>query len=103
MANTKRSLGIAVVTCAMVAIVGVGSRAVAQMHTVEPSAANSNETKQAKIDRALSAGPADIAKGATVAEMDAQGKMIILRAGTNGFTCMPGDPTGVGQPAMCED
>jgi hypothetical protein len=36
-------------------------------------------------------------------EKDPQGKMTVLRAGTNGFTCMPGDPTGIGMPAMCED
>jgi len=55
------------------------------------------------IARALSAAPPDVAKDATVAEMNFLGKMTVLRPGTNGFTCMPGDPTGVGQPAMCED
>lgn len=29
--------------------------------------------------------------------------MKVLRQGTNDFTCMPGDPTGVGMPAMCAD
>ncbi|MGA8023409.1 MAG: hypothetical protein WB990_10605, partial [Candidatus Acidiferrales bacterium] len=47
--------------------------------------------------------PPDVAAAATVAEMDAHGKMTVLRPGTNGFTCMPGDPSGVGQPAMCAD
>lgn len=103
MAQTKRWLVVAAGIFAAAVVVASGTRAVAQMQTTQPSGANSNESKQAKIDRALSAGPADIAKNATVAEMDAQGKMIILRAGTNEFTCMPGDPTGVGQPAMCED
>jgi hypothetical protein len=40
-------------------------------------------------------------QAATVAEMDQQGKMVALRAGTNGFTCMPGDPKEVGEPPMC--
>lgn len=61
------------------------------------------ESAQAKIARALSAAPPDIARAATVAEMDRDGKMTVLRTGTNGFTCMAGDPKGVGQPAMCED
>jgi len=84
-------------------IAAVGSGAAAQMHTPQSSASNSNDSTQTKIARALSAAPPDVAKAATVAEMDGQGKMTVLRAGTNGFTCMPGEPTGVGQPAMCAD
>jgi hypothetical protein len=71
-----------------------------------PSAAQSTglqESAAAKIRRALSAGPASITQDATVAEMDSDGRMKILRQGTNDFTCMPGDPTGIGMPAMCAD
>jgi hypothetical protein len=59
-------------------------------------------TKQ-KIFLALSAGPSNIIKDATVAEPDGHGGMRILRQGTNDFTCMPGDPSGVGMPPMCMD
>jgi hypothetical protein len=59
-------------------------------------------TKQ-KIDLALSAGPSNVADGATVVEPDGHGNMKVLRQGTNGFTCMPGDPSGVGMPPMCMD
>jgi hypothetical protein len=59
-------------------------------------------TKQ-KIALALSAGPSNIIKDATVAEPDGHGGMTVLRQGTNGFTCMPGDPSGVGMPAMGMD
>ncbi len=58
---------------------------------------------RAGIERALSAAPPEIARGATVVETDARGNVKILRAGTNGFTCSPGDPGGVGKPAVCED
>ena len=61
------------------------------------------ETKQAKIKRALSAAPSRIAKSAKVVDMDAQGKMEVLRDGTNGFTCFPGHPGVVGDVAMCAD
>jgi hypothetical protein len=61
------------------------------------------ESMQSKISRALSAAPPNIAKSAAVAEMDAHGKMKILRIGTNDFTCMPGDPKEIGLPPMCED
>jgi hypothetical protein len=84
-------------------ILGVCLAASAQTRSTEPSGSSAPESVQTKITRALSAAPPDIAKAATVAEMDSQGKMTVLRAGTNEFTCMPGDPKGIGQPAMCED
>jgi hypothetical protein len=61
------------------------------------------ETTEAKIARALSAAPADVAQSARVVDNDAQGKMIVLREGTNGFTCMPGNPKVIGDPPMCSD
>jgi hypothetical protein len=64
---------------------------------------DAGETTQAKIARALSAAPADIAKSARVVDKDAQGKTIVLREGSNGFTCMPGNPKVIGDPPMCSD
>jgi hypothetical protein len=61
------------------------------------------ETNEAKIARALSAGPEDVTRGARVVDTDASGKMIVLRDGTNGFTCMPGNPEVIGEPPMCAD
>lgn len=77
--------------------------AMAQMNGMQPAAATSTESNETQIARALSAAPPDIAKDAAVAEMDSNGNMTILRHGTNDFTCMPGDPKGIGQPAMCQD
>lgn len=71
-----------------------------------PSAAQTTKLQESateKIKRALSAGPPSITNDATVAEIDSDGSMRILRQGTNDFTCMPGDPTGIGMPAMCAD
>jgi hypothetical protein len=65
--------------------------------------ADPNETTASKIARALSAGPPNVTKDATVAEMDERGNMKILRQGTNDFTCLPGNPRVTGQPALCED
>ena len=75
----------------------------AQMNGPDRVSSASQESRQSKIARALSAGPPNVTKDATVAEMDAQGQMKILRPGTNDFTCMPGSPNGVGSPPMCED
>jgi hypothetical protein len=79
------------------------SAASGQMHDMNRPATDSRESVATKIARALSAGPANITKEATVVDMDSKGNMIVLRKGTNDFTCMPGDPKKVGSPAMCED
>ncbi len=50
------------------------------------------------IAKALSAAPKAVGKDATVARMDANGKMTTLREGKNGFTCMV-----VGKEKMCAD
>ena len=65
--------------------------------------ADETETKEAKIARALSAAPEDVASAARVVDTDAGGKTITLREGTNGFTCMPGNLKVVGDPPMCAD
>jgi hypothetical protein len=88
-----------------VVLVGVGlcPTLISKAHSFQSSVSSTPESTQTKIDRALSAAPPDIAAAATVAETDDQGRVKILRPGTNGFTCMPGDPSGIGMPAMCAD
>jgi hypothetical protein len=56
-----------------------------------------------KIARAMRAGPSVITQEATIAEIDPHGKMTVLRQGTNGWTCFPGDENVVGNPPMCAD
>lgn len=55
------------------------------------------------IANATSAAPASLAKGATVVAMGAGGKMRVVRAGSNGITCMPADPATPGPSQMCMD
>lgn len=55
------------------------------------------------IASAMSAAPAAVAKQATVVVMEADGKMRVLRKGTNGFTCMPDNPATPGPDPMCMD
>ena len=61
------------------------------------------DTKQEQIARAMSAGPDNISKNARIVDTDAWDNHVVLREGSNGFTCMPGDPNVVGHPAMCAD
>jgi hypothetical protein len=55
----------------------------------------------AKIARAMMSGPREITKDATVAEMGADGNLIILRQGTNDWVCFPGDENEIGNVPMC--
>jgi hypothetical protein len=61
------------------------------------------ESTQEKIARAMSAGPDNVSTSAQIIDTDAQGKMVVLREGNNGFTCMPGNLKVVGEPPMCVD
>lgn len=55
------------------------------------------------IKSAMSAAPAAVAKGATIAAMEADGKMRTLREGNNGFMCIPDNPATPGPDPMCAD
>src|SRR5258706_3227133 len=100
----KWSLGLLTLSASVVLMNGMNSRSAtdAQMvdHSSEKDAA---ETTQTKIARAISAGPADIATSAKIIDKDAHGNIVVLREGSNGFTCMPGNPKAVGDPPMCAD
>ncbi len=60
-------------------------------------------SKDAMIRSALSAAPKHIAKDAAVIGPGADGKMVELRHGTNGWTCIPDDPATPGKDPMCVD
>ena len=65
--------------------------------------ARADDVTQTKIRRAMSAGPDDIARSARIVDTDANGNTIVLRGGSNGFSCMPGNPELIGDPPMCAD
>jgi hypothetical protein len=98
-----RSLGLLTLSMAVLLVNGTNPRSAAHAQTAEHSAAtNSGESAQAKIARAMSAGPTEVAKSARIVDTDGHG-IIVLREGSNGFTCMPGNPRVVGDPPMCAD
>ena len=55
------------------------------------------------IKNAESAGPKAVAAGATVYGFGPDGKMLTLREGTNGYWCLPDDPTTPSNDPMCGD
>jgi len=62
------------------------------------SVATADESKAAKIARAMRAAPASISKNATIMDVDGT----VLRPGTSGWTCMPGLSADNMSP-MCND
>lgn len=55
------------------------------------------------IQSAMKAAPKKVSQEATIVTMDKDGKMRVLREGTNGFTCMPDNPATPGPDPMCMD
>ncbi len=100
----KRNLVVLTLLTGVLLVNEANPRAAAQAPVPEHSSAtDAGDTIQARIARALSAGPPEVAKSARVVDTDAQGKMTVLREGSNGFTCMPGNPKVIGDPPMCAD
>jgi len=71
------------------------------MDMAKPAAAPT--TDEEKIKSAMSAAPEAVGKGAAILDMAADGSMKQLRAGTNGFTCLPDNPGTPGPDPMCVD
>ena len=71
---------------------------------VVQSQAQTNEI-QKKIEEAMSAAPPSISANATILDYptDPGGEMVVLREGTNGFTCFPDNPHMPGKNPMCVD
>src|SRR5690348_9172490 len=101
MTLVKRKLALLMLAVGVLLVTGTSPRSTAQAQGA--SAMDAAETIQAKIARALSAGPPEVARSAKVVDTDERGKMIVLREGDNGFTCMPGNPKVIGEPPMCAD
>lgn len=55
------------------------------------------------IKNATSAAPESVGKNATVIAFDEKMQMRTVREGTNGFTCIPDDPSTPGNDPMCLD
>ena len=57
----------------------------------------------AKIARAMRAGPYQVTKDATIAEFEHDGTLTILRKGTNEWMCFPGNENEIGNVPMACD
>ena len=88
--------GIALAGCSQAA----KSAPVSAVSSEPPSAPRGDA---ALIASALDAAPPTIGKDAEVAIMTSDGSMRSVRRGSNGFTCMPDDPSTPGPDPMCLD
>ena len=60
-----------------------------------------DKAEDPRIRRARLAGPEQVTKDATVAEIATDGTMTVLVKGTNEWVCTPGDEDKIGNPPMC--
>jgi hypothetical protein len=60
-------------------------------------------TDEQIIKSAMSAAPEAIAKGATIIDVGSDGKIRVVRKGSNQFTCMADNPNTPGPDPMCAD
>ncbi len=93
---TKRILKLIVLALLVVSVI---------LGVVIVAAHQDDSENQALIDNAMSAAPLSIAQDATIVNWttDADGKFVVLREGTNGWTCFPDDLTTPMNNPMCFD
>jgi len=101
--SRRKILASAITAVAVFLTIGIRLVRGAESKTLQNTSAKAGDTTQEKIARAMSAGPDNISESARIIDTDAQGNKVILREGSNGFTCMPGNPKVVGEPPMCVD
>jgi hypothetical protein len=98
--------GIAVMAALSVSVMAGGQKPGAPAMTHDMTASKKAPMKNAeKISNAMSAGPASISTKATILDWPAKegDQPPVLRAGTNGWTCLPDYPGTKGNDPMCLD
>lgn len=84
-----------------VTVIGLALLAAYSQHAI----AQGNTSTAGKIANAMAAAPISISEKATIMDWPAAegGQMVTLRAGTNGWTCLPDFPNTQGNDPMCVD
>jgi len=70
---------------------------------IDESGGVAGEPAEVQMARAIAAGPRHVTDFARIVGTDAQGKRVVLREDSNGFTCQPGNPKVLGRPASCSN
>jgi hypothetical protein len=85
------------------AIVVACGRAETHPPAGDAAAAPGQDARADRIALAMSAAPVAVSGAATIIDFDADGEVVELRAGTNGWLCLPDDPATPGDDPMCLD
>ena len=90
---------------AAVALVAACAKEQPKPAAVTPPPGPAKGTPEWKIQSAMSAAPRTIASAAAIMDFPATptGQMSQLRAGTNGWSCLPDDPATPGNDPVCWD
>ncbi len=85
-------------------LVAIGTLAIGFTRAV-PAASQATPDAQAKIENAMRAAPSSISANATILdyEMDAAGNFVVLREGSNGWSCFPDTPGTPSDDPQCND
>lgn len=85
-------------------ITGIATIAFGLVHA-GPVAGQEGGDTQEKIENAMAAAPASLAENATILdyEVDDAGNFIVLREGSNGWSCFPDTPGTPTDDPMCLD
>jgi hypothetical protein len=89
---------------ALLLVLGIGTLAFGLARSA-PVASQDEADVAAKIENAISAAPSSISANATILdyEMDDSGKFVVLREGSNGWSCLPDFPGSPGNDPQCYD
>ena len=85
-------------------VVGIGTVGVGLTRSA-PVASQDDADVQAKIENAMSAAPSSISANATIVdyEMDDAGNFVVLREGSNAWSCFPDLTSTPGNDPQCND
>jgi hypothetical protein len=88
---SKRTLNLALVLVLIAGTAAVGLARSARVAGQDDASPAAGQETAAKIASAMSAAPSSVAETATILdnELDADGKFVVLREGSNGWYCLP--------------
>lgn len=91
-------------TMALLVVLVIGALTIGLAQSA-PVAGQATPDTEARIASAMSAGPAAIARDATILDnqVDSAGNLVVLRQGSNGWTCLPDIPATPQVDPMCID
>lgn len=99
----KSNVPVGVLLMALASTVSLFAQA-GDMHAQNKKEQGATAAGHGKMIRsAMMAAPKKVSAKATIVAMGADGKMMTLREGSNGFTCMPDNPATPGPDPMCMD